>query len=160
MIFFLASILYLEMIFVLHLWCCELVKFRFWLWSTIIKTTPSNSSPSIYEIINQKTNEMIEGVNQHYSSLIFCISLNNSQLKEMKLWKVKHMSTHSLWLILNAHKMMMPHLTIKSPPVFFENAPKFHFSIFENYTLKKAPKLKVFRMLRMHQTLLTIQNGS
>jgi len=31
------------------------------------KTNPSNSSPSIHAIINQKTNEMTKGVNQRCS---------------------------------------------------------------------------------------------
>jgi len=53
------------------LWCWELVKFSFWMLSGTNKTTPSNNSPSIHEIINQKTDKMTKGINQHCLFLFF-----------------------------------------------------------------------------------------
>jgi len=44
-------------------------KFGFLLFWGIGKTTLSSSSPSIHAIINQKTNKMIGGINQHCSFL-------------------------------------------------------------------------------------------
>jgi len=53
------------------LWHCKLVRFVFWLLLRTNKTTPSSSSPSIYATINQKTNEITKGVNQHCTFLFF-----------------------------------------------------------------------------------------
>jgi len=75
------------------------------------------------------------------------IILQHAQLK------AKQRSTHGLWPILNAHKMKTSHSTIKCPMVLFEDALR-------NSTLKRDPKLKVSRTLRVHQTLLTTQNRS
>jgi len=68
-------------------------------------------------------------------------------------------STHDLGPILIAYKMTTSNSSIKCPLVLLDNAQEIPLSILQNFTMKRNLKLKVFRMLGVHQTLFTIQNG-
>jgi len=132
------------------------VKFDFWLFGGTSKTTLSSSSSSIHAIINQKTNKVIGGINQH-CLFFFVASLwifSNWRRWSFKRWNRGPNIVFDKYYMLINWKLYTQQLNVHW--CYLKMLQKFHFSKFQNFTLKRALKFKVIWTLRVHQTLLTI----
>jgi len=133
------------------------VKFVFLLFGGTSKTTLSSSSPSIHAIIIQKTNKRIGWINQH-SLFLFFASL--WVISNWKRWSFKRWNRGPN-IVLGKYNMPINwkpyNQQLKVHWCSLKMLQKFHFSKFQNSTLKRALKLKVFWTIRVHQTLLTMQ---